>query len=230
MFLNNINYKKIAATTITYGIIGSLAISSAIGMVFFDGHGYLGLEQKTVNPNKVSKKKTKLRLEQVSQMPVQEAKTSNEINQAVNISYSNTQPNNSNYNVKPVVKATTAPTSPIPEKDYPMLARIIHAEAGGESLRGQVAVGAVLINRINSGKFPRSLNANIFKPGEFESVSNGYIWSNPTPESYKAARLAMDGWDPTYGALYFFNPAKSTSRWIWTRKVNIIIGEHHFAG
>jgi spore germination cell wall hydrolase CwlJ-like protein len=118
----------------------------------------------------------------------------------------------------------------VAENKLPLLARIIHAEAGSESLRGQVAVGAVLLNRIRSGKFPKTLAANIFKPGEFESVSNGYIWSNPTPVSYRAAHLALLGWDPTYGSLYFFNPAKTISRWIWSRPIRIIIGNHNFAG
>jgi spore germination cell wall hydrolase CwlJ-like protein len=116
------------------------------------------------------------------------------------------------------------------EHELPILARIIHAEAGGESLKGQVAVGAVLLNRIKSGQFPRTLAANVFRPGEFESVSNGYIWSNPTSASYQAARLALNGWDPTSGALYFFNPAKTHSRWIWGRPIHTIIGQHNFAG
>lgn len=116
------------------------------------------------------------------------------------------------------------------ENELPWLARVIHAEAGGESLKGQVAVGAVLLNRIKSGKFPKTLKANIFRPGEFESVANGYIWSNPSSSSYKAARLALGGWDPTYGALYFFNPAKTRSSWIWGRPVHTVIGQHNFAG
>lgn len=117
----------------------------------------------------------------------------------------------------------------LPANQFDMLARIIHAEAGGESLKGQVAVAAVILNRIRSGRFPETVTGNVFKPGEFESVSNGYIWAQPNAESYRAANLAVKGWDPTNGALYFFNPAKSSSRWIWTRNVVIVIGEHHFA-
>ncbi len=112
---------------------------------------------------------------------------------------------------------------------FAMLARIIHAEAGGETLQGQVAVGAVILNRIRSGRFPATVAGNVFKPGEFESVSNGYIWAQPTSESYRAANLAVKGWDPTHGALYFYNPAKTSSRWIWSRNIVTIIGEHHFA-
>ncbi len=125
---------------------------------------------------------------------------------------------------------TVARTRPVAKDELPWLARIIHAEAGGETIKGQVAVGAVLLNRIKSGKFPQSIKANIFRPGEFESVSNGYIWSNPSSSSYRAARLALKGWDPTHGSLYFFNPAKSSSKWIWGRPVYTVIGQHNFAG
>ena len=113
---------------------------------------------------------------------------------------------------------------------YQMLARIIHAEAGGEPFTGQVAVGAVILNRIRSGIFPSNVTANVLKAGEFESVSNGYIWrNNPSASSYRAAQLALKGWDPTAGATYFYNPAGSSSRWIWTRPITIIIGKHNFA-
>ncbi len=115
------------------------------------------------------------------------------------------------------------------DKEYQYLAHAIHAEAGGEPFEGQVAVAAVLINRVRAKEFPKSMTANIFKPGEFESVSNGYIWSKPNASSYRAAELALKGWDPTNGALYFFNPAKSSSRWIWTRSVTHKIGNHWFA-
>jgi N-acetylmuramoyl-L-alanine amidase len=119
----------------------------------------------------------------------------------------------------------------ISDTQYQILVRLIHAEAGGEQLKGQVAVAAVLLNRIKSGKFPKSISANVFRNGEFESVSNGYIWSNdPSATSYKAAMLAIKGWDPTYGALYFYNPAKTSSRWIWSRPIYTRIGNHYFAG
>lgn len=146
---------------------------------------------------------------------------------------------NSEQSAPPVQKPAPKPqpnskavarTRPVGGDELPWLARIIHAEAGGESIKGQVAVGAVLLNRIKSGKFPRSIKANIFRPGEFESVSNGYIWSNPSSSSYRAARLALRGWDPTHGSLYFFNPAKSSSKWIWGRPIYTVIGQHNFAG
>jgi spore germination cell wall hydrolase CwlJ-like protein len=122
-------------------------------------------------------------------------------------------------------------TNQISADQYQILVRIIKAEAGGEPFEGQVAVAAVLLNRIRSGKFPTSISGNVFRRGEFESVSNGYIWNvNPSPSSHKAASLALKGWDPTGGSLYFFNPVKSTSRWIWSRPVYTIIGNHYFAG
>ena len=139
-------------------------------------------------------------------------------------STSNTQNTNPTKNPQPVTP------HPAPTTDQVhMLARIIHAEAGGEPYSGQVAVGAVILNRIRSGIFPKSIQANVFRNGEFESVSNGYIWSNPSTSSYRAARAALSGWDPTGGAIYFYNPAKSSSKWIWTREVIVKIGDHVFA-
>jgi len=110
-----------------------------------------------------------------------------------------------------------------------LLARVIHAEARGEPLEGQVAVGAVLLNRLESAKFPNSLWGIIFKKGEFCTVRDGQVWMNPNAQAYKAARMALSGWDPTHGALYFYNPAKTTSKWIWSRPVTTEIGSHLFA-
>ncbi len=115
------------------------------------------------------------------------------------------------------------------QNDLYLLARVINAEARGESLQGQVAVGAVLLNRLNNPKFPKSLNKIIFKQGEFCTVRDGQIWLNPSPQALKAARLAMSGWDPTGGAVYFYNPAKTSSKWIWSRPVTTKIGQHIFA-
>jgi N-acetylmuramoyl-L-alanine amidase len=127
-------------------------------------------------------------------------------------------------------KKTGGAALPISSTQYQILVRIIHAEAGGEPLKGQVAVAAVLLNRIRSGRFPKSISANVFRNGEFESVSNGYIWSEPTSSAYKAAKLALQGWDPTYGSLYFYNPAKTYTSWIWSRPIHTRIGNHNFAG
>lgn len=116
-----------------------------------------------------------------------------------------------------------------PEVDIYLLARVIHAESRGEPFEGQVAVGAVLMNRLKDSRFPKNLQQIIFKRGEFCTVRDGQIWQTPSQEAIKAARLAAAGWDPTGGALYFYNPAKTTSRWIWSRPVVNRIGNHIFA-
>lgn len=116
-----------------------------------------------------------------------------------------------------------------PNIDIHLLARLIHAEARGEPFEGQVAVGAVLMNRMRNPRFPKTLEQNIFKRGEFCTVRDGQIWMNPNEQAIKAARLAAEGWDPTNGAHYFYNPAKTTSRWIWSRPVVHRIGQHVFA-
>ncbi|MGE5580990.1 MAG: cell wall hydrolase [Bacillota bacterium] len=235
-FTKSTTCRRVVTSAVVYCLIAGLTWSAGMGMLFFDGHNHLGPDSKARPAAKPVKAGLKIRTDQktkntaavlTSHQPVPVAPaTNNQVNRAI-------PRQQANYGVTAKAKNTQTGSyrySPVPESDLPLLARIIHAEAGGESLRGQVAVGAVLLNRIRSGRFPKNLAANIFRPGEFESVSNGYIWSEPTAASYQAARLAMQGWDPTYGALYFFNPAKSTSSWIWSRQVNIVIGQHYFAG
>lgn len=114
-----------------------------------------------------------------------------------------------------------------PEID--MLARLIHAEARGEPYVGQVAVGAVVMNRIQSPKFPDTLREVVFQPGAFTAVDDGQFWLTPDKTAYRAAFDAVRGWDPTYGALYYYNPATATSDWIRTRPVTVKIGNHLFA-
>ena len=115
-------------------------------------------------------------------------------------------------------------------RDVDMLARLITAEAGAEPFQGKVAVASVILNRMNDPRFPATLAKNIFKPNEFESVSNGLIWGQPPSEdSYKAAEDALKGWDPTGGAKFFINPAKVHGpSWIWTRTITGRIGNHVF--
>jgi len=115
-------------------------------------------------------------------------------------------------------------------EDVELLARLIAAEAQGEPYVGQVAVGAVVLNRVKSPDFPNTLSGVIYQPRAFESVSNGLIWRRtPTAEAYRAARDALNGWDPTYGALFFWNPNKPVSPWVWTRQIIVRIGNHVFA-
>ena len=122
----------------------------------------------------------------------------------------------------------TSPTN-YQNHDIDLLARLITAEAGNEPFKGQVAVGSVIMNRLSDAKFPETIAGNIFKPHQFESVSNGLIWQQPTENSYKAAKAALKGWDPTYGSKYFFNPAKINGpSWVWTRNIKERIGHHVF--
>ena len=115
--------------------------------------------------------------------------------------------------------------------DLYLLARLINGEARGESFEGQVAVGAVILNRVKSGKFPQTIAGNIYKAGEFESVANGQLWQPLTNSAIKAAEAALNGWDPSGSALYFYNPAKiyDPYNWIWSRPIINRIGQHVFA-
>jgi len=111
-----------------------------------------------------------------------------------------------------------------------LISRLIMGEATGEPFAGQVGVGAVVLNRTRHPQFPNTVPGVIYEPGAFESVSNGLIWSGtPSAVHYRAAELALNGWDPTYGALFFWNPAKPVSPWIWTRTILTQIGSHVFA-
>lgn len=111
-----------------------------------------------------------------------------------------------------------------------LLARLVEAEAEAEPYIGKVAVAAVMINRVEDPAFPGTLSGVIYQPWAFESVMNGRIWRVYNfPESRKAAQAALNGWDPAYGALYFWNPATATSRWVWSRSVIVQYGKHVFA-
>ncbi|HMM05990.1 MAG TPA: cell wall hydrolase [Clostridiales bacterium] len=123
----------------------------------------------------------------------------------------------------------TAATMSYNEK-VSLLSRLIQAEAEAEPYIGKVAVGAVLMNRVNNSQFPNTLSGVIYQSGAFESVSNGRIWAiNPTSETTKAAQAAMNGWDPTYGAIYFWNPYKPVNKWMWTRTITVQYYNHIFA-
>ncbi len=111
-----------------------------------------------------------------------------------------------------------------------LLARVIAGEAEGEPYSGQVAVGSTILNRITSPRFPNTLSGVIFQPNAFESVSNGLIWRRtPSATAYRAARDAINGWDPAYGAIFFWNPSKPVNPWIWSRSIIVWIGSHVFA-
>lgn len=111
-----------------------------------------------------------------------------------------------------------------------LLARAINGEARGEPYEGQVAVGAVIMNRVKSSKFPNTIAGVIYQSGAFTAVSDGQI-NQPIAQGstvVKAAQDALNGWDPTGGAIYYFNPNTATSKWIWSREIIKTIGKHHF--
>lgn len=110
-----------------------------------------------------------------------------------------------------------------------MLARAIYGEARGEPYTGQVAVAAVILNRVASSQFPNTITGVIYQKGAFSAVSDGQINLTPSDEAIRAAKDALNGWDPCNGALYFYNPKTSTSDWIFTRTVVAKIGRHNFA-
>jgi N-acetylmuramoyl-L-alanine amidase len=110
-----------------------------------------------------------------------------------------------------------------------LLARVIEGEAANEPFAGKVAVGAVILNRLRSALFPHTLAGVIYQPHAFESVANGQYNRPVSQESLQAAALSMSGWDPTGGALYFWNPAKVISPWVWTKNIISQIGRHIFA-
>lgn len=114
--------------------------------------------------------------------------------------------------------------------DEQLLARAINGEARGEPYLGQVAVGAVIINRTRNPAFPKTIAGVIYQPGAFTAVSDGQINVPLDPNStvVKAARDALNGYDPTDGSLYYWNPATATSKWIWSRKITKKIGSHNF--
>ncbi len=110
-----------------------------------------------------------------------------------------------------------------------LLAQAIYGEARGEPYTGQVAVGAVILNRVSHPSFPNSIPGVIFQPGAFTAVSDGQMYLTPDNTALKAARDALNGWDPTGGAIYYYNPAKTTNNWIYSRPVVKVIGKHWFA-
>ncbi|MPN52622.1 Spore cortex-lytic enzyme [bioreactor metagenome] len=106
---------------------------------------------------------------------------------------------------------------------------MISGEARGEPYIGQVAVGAVIINRCKHPNFPNSVYGVIFEPGAFDAVKDGQYYQEPTESAVKAAKAALGGWDPSNGAIYYWNPVTATSKWIWSRPIIARIGNHVFA-
>jgi len=112
--------------------------------------------------------------------------------------------------------------------DLDLLARLVYSEARGESYTGQVAVAAVVLNRLASSQFPNTVRDVIFEPLAFTAVADGQFWLTPNAQAYRAADDALIGTDPSLGALYYWNPNKATSQWIWSRTIITQIGSHVF--
>lgn len=113
--------------------------------------------------------------------------------------------------------------------DLYLLAKCVYAEARGEPYTGQVAVAAVVLNRVKDPNFPNTLYGVVYQPWAFTAVADGQIDLEPNSSAYAAAQDALNGWDPTYGCIYYYNPVTATSKWIFSRKTVITIGKHVFA-
>ena len=112
--------------------------------------------------------------------------------------------------------------------DLNLLAKLVYAEARGEPYTGQVAVASVVLNRVKSSSFPNSVAGVIYQSGAFSVVNDGQINLQPNQTAIKAAQDAINGWDPSYGAIYYFNPNTATNDWIWSRPMTVTIGKHRF--
>ena len=126
------------------------------------------------------------------------------------------------------IYSSSSSSSSTSNSDLNLLARLVYGEARGEPYTGQVAVAAVVLNRVESSKFPNSIAGVIYQPGAFDVVSDGQINMAPDATAIKAARDALNGWDPSYGSIYYFNPNTATSSWIWSRPHVVTIGNHRF--
>lgn len=124
--------------------------------------------------------------------------------------------------------STSSTSSSSNSSDVNLLAKLIYGEARGEPYTGQVAVGAVVMNRVRSSSFPNTIAGVIYQSGAFDVVRDGQINLTPDSNAKKAAQDAINGWDPSYGAIYYFNPSTATNKWIWSRPMTVTIGKHRF--
>ena len=124
--------------------------------------------------------------------------------------------------------SSSSNSSNVSSSNLNLLSRVVYGEARGESYTGQVAVAAVVLNRVKSSSFPNTISGVVYQSGAFDCVSDGQINLTPNETAKKAAQDALNGWDPTYGAIYYFNPATATNKWIWSRPMTVTIGKHRF--
>jgi N-acetylmuramoyl-L-alanine amidase len=132
---------------------------------------------------------------------------------------------NDSYNVLVSQSSSSGYTS----SDLYLIAKTIYAEGRGEPYTGQVAIGAVILNRVRSSAFPNTVSGVVYQKNAFTAVSDGQINLTPDDTAMKAAQDAINGWDPTGGAIYYYNPAVATSSWIFGRQTITVIGKHVFA-
>ena len=126
------------------------------------------------------------------------------------------------------LSSTTSTSSSTSSTDLNLLARVVYGEARGEPYTGQVAVAAVVLNRVRSSSFPNSVAGGVYQSGAFDCVSDGQINLTPNRSAYNAAKDALNGWDPTYGCLFYYNPRTATSKWMLSRTIKLSIGNHAF--
>lgn len=126
------------------------------------------------------------------------------------------------------LKGTSSSNSATSSTDLNLLARVVYGEARGEPYTGQVAVASVVLNRVKSSSFPNTIAGVVYQAGAFDCVSDGQINLTPNQSAYNAARDALNGWDPSYGCLFYYNPKTATSKWMLSRTVKLSIGNHAF--
>ena len=126
------------------------------------------------------------------------------------------------------LSSNNSSSQPTSSTNLNLLARVVYGEARGEPYTGQVAVAAVVLNRVKSSSFPNTVAGVVYQSGAFDCVSDGQINLTPNQSAYNAARDALNGWDPTYGCLFYYNPRTATSKWMLSRTVKLNIGNHAF--
>lgn len=126
------------------------------------------------------------------------------------------------------ITSTSSSSSSNNSSNLNLLAHLIYAEARGEPYTGQVAIGGVVLNRVKNSQFPNTIPGVIYQAGAFTPVQNGQINLEPDSTARKAAQDALNGWDPSYGSIYYFNPVTATNKWIWSRPLVVTIGKHRF--
>lgn len=126
------------------------------------------------------------------------------------------------------LSSSSSSSSTSSSTDLNLLARVVYGEARGEPYTGQVAVAAVVLNRVKSSSFPNTIAGVVYQSGAFDCVSDGQINLTPNQSAYNAAKDAFNGWDPSYGCLFYYNPKTATSKWMLSRTVKLNIGNHAF--